>query len=98
VARCPECGSSYCRECIAEHDERVICASCLQRLLKRPAEKTRSWGKQMLWLAGSVCGIFLAWLSFYNLGRVLLMVPSSFHSELWGESEEMRTELPRGGR
>jgi hypothetical protein len=29
VARCPECGHYFCRECITEHDERVICASCL---------------------------------------------------------------------
>ena len=29
VARCPECGRFFCRECITEHDDRVLCAVCL---------------------------------------------------------------------
>ena len=36
IARCPECGSFFCRECITEHDERVLCASCLAKIT-RPA-------------------------------------------------------------
>jgi len=34
VAKCPDCGHFYCRECIAEHDDRVICAACLRKMLK----------------------------------------------------------------
>lgn len=42
VARCPECSQFFCRECITEHDDRVICSACLKKLarvplLKRPA-------------------------------------------------------------
>lgn len=93
VARCVECGCPYCRECIAEHDDRLICASCLQRLLKPQAVKRRLWGKAVLWFGGSVAGVFLAWLSFYSFGRMLLMVPSTFHSGLWGpEAVEVTTE------
>jgi len=29
AARCPECGRYFCRECITEHADRVLCASCL---------------------------------------------------------------------
>jgi hypothetical protein len=36
VARCPECRQFYCRECITEHEERVICATCLRRLSAAP--------------------------------------------------------------
>ena len=32
VARCPECSSYYCRECITEHEFRMVCASCLAKL------------------------------------------------------------------
>src|SRR2546429_9979935 len=32
AARCPECGHFYCRECITEHEDRVICANCLAKL------------------------------------------------------------------
>ena len=36
AARCPECTHFYCRECITEHDDRVICAACLRKLAKVP--------------------------------------------------------------
>ena len=32
VARCPECRQFYCRECVTEHDYRVICATCLKKI------------------------------------------------------------------
>ena len=87
VARCAECGSPYCRECIAEHDRRIICATCLQRLSK-PAEVTsRPWGRIVARLAGSFGGIIFAWLTFYCLERMLLMMPSTFHMDMWGESD-----------
>jgi hypothetical protein len=86
VARCPECGSSYCRECIAEHEGRIICATCLQRLLHKPAEARRPFGRLLAWTAGSVAGLLLAWMSFYGFGRLLMTLPSAFHAaEMWTE-------------
>ena len=35
VARCPECGQCFCRECITEHDDRVVCAACLKKLTRQ---------------------------------------------------------------
>ncbi|MCI0613826.1 rhomboid family protein, partial [bacterium] len=26
VVRCPECGRYYCRECVTEHLDRLLCA------------------------------------------------------------------------
>lgn len=95
VARCTVCASSYCRECIAEHDDRLICATCLQRLMRKTEVKRRPYGKAVLWSGGVVAGVFLAWLSFYGFGRMLLMLPSSFHSEIWGEET---VELTHGER
>jgi hypothetical protein len=93
VARCTVCGCSYCRECIAEHDDRLICATCLQRLLKKPEVKRRAWGKAVIWSGGALAGVFLAWLSFYGFGRMLLMLPSTFHGSIWGDEQvEVRTE------
>ena len=31
VARCPECHHFFCRECITEHDDRVLCTGCLKK-------------------------------------------------------------------
>ncbi|MFN7139481.1 MAG: rhomboid family protein, partial [Limisphaerales bacterium] len=39
AARCPECKQFFCRECITEHDDRVICAGCLRKLQQPTEEK-----------------------------------------------------------
>lgn len=84
-ARCPECHRFFCRECVTEHDDRVICASCLDHLLAQHVERVhpnvrRNVGLMMR--AG--LGITLLWLSFYSLGQVLLRIPSQYHEgTLW---------------
>ena len=89
AARCPQCGQYFCRECVTEHDERVVCAVCL-RQLNGPAEPRRS-GLTALRGAG-LClgGFFIAWIFFHGLGQALLLIPTSFHegtlwSEIWPE-------------
>lgn len=87
VARCPECGHFYCRECIAEHEDRVICAACLRKLL-RPAKAGRS--ATTAWLSrGAAFGLSLTvgWLAFYLMGKILLTIPVSVHNgTLWHTS------------
>jgi hypothetical protein len=39
VARCPECGRFFCRECITEHADKVLCASCLGKTLGPDGER-----------------------------------------------------------
>lgn len=88
VARCPECARFFCRECITEHEERVICAECLGRLAQAGAQPRRA---DRLPLAGAgmlaqlAAGALLSWFCFYLLGRMLLALPSEFHAEsfLW---------------
>mgnify|MGYP001264989032 CR=1 FL=1 len=86
VARCPGCGSYFCRECVTEHDERVICAACLRkearpRLLQRPGfVGVIHFGQALL-------GLFLAWFFFHMVGDILLGLPSSFHEgSLWKDT------------
>ena len=78
VARCPECQQSFCRECITEHDGRVICAACLRKLTRATERKPLRWD----WLIRPVhwvIGLGLAWMSFYWVGRLLLLIPSEWH-------------------
>lgn len=83
VARCPECGSFYCRECITEHDDRVICADCLRRLSQAPAKVRRRWVALPRLLKGAA-GLVLAWYFFYQVGKILLRIPTTFHDgTLW---------------
>lgn len=83
VAQCPECRHFFCRECITEHDDRVICAACLRKISQaaRPQRHPfRALGRAGLSLAGLV----IAGLFFYLIGQVLLTIPASFHDgTLW---------------
>lgn len=89
VARCLVCGSFFCRECIAEHDGRMICARCL-----RPGEAPRSTGRCTLLVSRTfllLTGVLVLWLAFFLFGRVLLGLPSSFHEgTIWGPAEADR--------
>ena len=78
VARCPECKRFFCRECITEHEDRVICATCLKKLVGETVSETGRGAKvKLLFLAAM--GFFCLWMIFYSLGHVLLSLPSSFH-------------------
>src|SRR5712664_1824133 len=83
VARCPECGQFFCRECVTEHEDRVVCASCLRKIVRRSLTRTRP----LAMVAGSLqsfVGLFLCWIFFYYFGRALLALPASFHEgTLW---------------
>jgi hypothetical protein len=83
VVRCPGCGQYFCRECVAEHDDQMLCAVCLRKSTRIPLLERR-------WVAGLVCGgqcllgALAACFFFYLLGERLLRLPSSFHEgTLW---------------
>ncbi|SPE60176.1 Rhomboid family protein [Verrucomicrobia bacterium] len=83
VARCPACGRYFCRECITEHEDRVICAACLGKLAQVPLLQRRSIG---MLLSGCqlLLGLLLAWFFFYLIGEALIALPTSFHeTTLW---------------
>src|ERR1041384_3804490 len=78
AARCPECGHFYCRECITEHDDRVICASCLRKIVQLPFTERRGFVGLMR-ATQLLAGLFTVWFFFYLFGQVLLSIDSSFH-------------------
>ncbi len=83
VARCPVCRQFYCRECITEHGDPVICAACLRKI-SRPTLVRRFRLAGLLRLAQGAVGILLAWLFFYWVGQGLLALPSAFHDgSIW---------------
>ncbi len=83
VARCPECARYFCRECVTEHAERLLCARCLEAAAG-PRARRRRWSGPLLRLALPLLGLLLLWMSFFYLGRLLLIIPSAFHEgTLW---------------
>jgi len=78
VARCPECRQCFCRECITEHEDRVVCAACLKKLTRRKLMQRPAFA-QILRFAQCAIGVLTAWFFFFLIGEALLKVPTSFH-------------------
>jgi len=83
VARCPGCRQHFCRECITEHDDRVICAACLKGLARGPLLKRPALAG--LLRAGQwAVGMIIAWFFFHLVAETLLRLPTDFHEgTLW---------------
>jgi hypothetical protein len=79
-ARCPECGKYYCRECITEHDDRVICAACLGKLMQKKEKRSQAW--DLLPRVGLLLAAFVVvFIIILLAGDALLLIPSEFHKE-----------------
>lgn len=86
AARCLDCGGFFCRECVTEHDDRVICSDCLSKLAEKAKKKSPAF-RLVFRFAGGFAGFFLVWLFFFGLGQFLLVLPSAFHEgTYWTES------------
>ena len=83
VARCPECGRFFCRECVTEHEDKVLCAACLGRKSAPDASALMRWGP-LARMTQFLLGLALIWIFFYYMGQLLLALPSAFHEgTLW---------------
>src|SRR5277367_645482 len=79
-ARCPECGKFYCRECISEHDDRILCASCLARIVIKKDAGTPMW----TWapqVGLALLAVATVYFIFLLVGNFLLSFPSDFHDK-----------------
>ncbi|MCC6145297.1 MAG: rhomboid family protein [Candidatus Hydrogenedentes bacterium] len=82
VARCPGCKHFYCRECVTEHDHRLLCAACLAQQAQSQLPRRTSLAP-ILPVAQGVAAILILWCSFYLLGQGLLALPSAFHNTVY---------------
>lgn len=78
AARCPACQRFFCRECITEHEHRVICATCLAAIAA-PSPAAPAKRRHSLQPLGTLLAILCAWACFYLIGQLLLNIPSRFH-------------------
>lgn len=79
VAQCPECGSFFSRECIAEHGGRYLCASCIDGLAKGGTATRRGFRLPVVPVAQIVAGSVVVWTIFFLIARLLILIPSEFH-------------------
>ena len=86
ACRCPICRRYFCRECVTEHDNRVLCVECLKKIVAGQGVQ-RSGVRRVLRGLLPVAGVLMAWLFFYTIGRTLLLIPSAVHDGTVWESK-----------
>lgn len=81
VCRCPGCGRGFCRECVAEHEQRLLCAACLRAAVQTPARRP---AKRMLARAAlALAGILLAWIVLFCAGEAILAFTGRLEQTAW---------------
>lgn len=76
VSRCPSCRKFYCRECVTEHDGRLLCVQCLAAGTRGPsAHAGTRWA---LLAAMAVLGVLVSFVAFYTAGYVLQQLPPAW--------------------
>ena len=71
VCRCPSRGRCFCRECVTEHESRLLCAACLQASAQAaPARRPRA--RALITAIAALASLVLSWLIFYITGEILL--------------------------
>lgn len=77
VVRCPQCRRFFCRECVTEHDGRMMCVSCV------PARGGHAGTSSFApWIVAGCAGFLLAWVMFYYLGVIFARIPSDFFGDV----------------
>jgi hypothetical protein len=85
AARCPSCGQFFCRECIVEHEGRLLCAACLAKVGGANERRRQRWAV-MRRIATATASAIVLWVSFELMGSLLLKVPPAFHEgTVWKE-------------
>jgi hypothetical protein len=79
VARCPQCGHFYCRECVTEHENRMLCNACLAQATAKANALGRVWRNRLEVIVYGGMGFCLLWVAFYLIGLGLLAIPHAYH-------------------
>jgi len=93
AALCLECRRFFCRECVTEHDDRAVCASCLRKLTSAGSDR-RSALAGLFSVFSFFAGLIFLWLLFFYFGQVLLKIPASVHEgALWRDAPHESLQL-----
>jgi len=79
AARCPSCKHDFCRECITEHDGKMLCVNCL----KKTSKKKKSQKKlivPIIYTLMLIAALMMIFLCFIWLGRSIAYSEVSDHS------------------
>lgn len=84
VCRCVSCSRSYCRECVSEHEGRLLCAACLALTGKAKSARRSLFRRAApaLMIAG---GLLLAWLTYWAMGELVINTARGLHTRTSAE-------------
>lgn len=85
MARCRSCGQSFCRECVVEHERRLVCAACLRAEMEGGQARSGGgrrhrvpWAAVLQWAAA----LTALWALFYAAAAALGRIPAEIHDGL----------------
>ena len=84
VCRCPACGRPFCRECVSEHEARLLCAGCLSATAR---ERPKPAGRRLAAAGLALAGILTAWVLYYGAARTVLLIGSRAGQEAASEAK-----------
>jgi hypothetical protein len=82
VCRCPQCGRSFCRECVTEHESRLLCAACL-RSAARAGPAHRGSLRRMAPTVMTLAGVLLAWAVYFTAAESLVTLTERAERVSW---------------
>jgi hypothetical protein len=82
VCQCPGCSRSFCRECVTEHEARLLCAVCLEVEFRtgRPRRSVMS-GAAIATLA--LASLLFTWAIFFCLGEAIMSLNARLGQTAW---------------
>ncbi len=80
VARCPKCSNDFCRECVTEYKEQMLCINCLDILTQENNLKPSYLGIFLL-LILFIISFAILWLIFYWTGE-FFSGADTFHHQI----------------
>ena len=80
--RCPGCLRSFCRECVTEHQSRLLCAACL-KARAREEQSRRGLLRRFAPAGLALAGFVLAWFVFYGVGEAFLESAAHLERSAW---------------
>ena len=82
VCRCPSCGRSFCRECVTEHESRLLCAACLRNAGRGAAARSGKL-RRMAPALMTFTGIILAWAIFFGAAESITTITERSERMSW---------------
>lgn len=97
AACCAACGLAFCRECVSEHEGRLLCAACLGKIVAtaKADEAARGRGRSLISpktikrALALTAGAAWLWLCFYLAGLAVEKLPQAVHEgTVWSQAVE----------